>query len=343
MVYRIGVGLKAELVVLTHSRRNKLESLPLQRTFHLLVLGLILSLLGAAPSWAGGGQHYPNGAEDFVVGALPPPGVYLVNYLLLATKNRLVDNSGHSIGEFKADVEAEVARFIYVSPHKLLGANWGAHLFLPYYAANVQLGTSPGDPKSMIDSDVAGIGDIIFSPLILGWHFGPNFHLVAALDIFAPTGNYDKYRPATQILSRNDWTVEPVLAATYLWRGFDVDAKLMYDFSTKNDAYIGPASGGVQADLTPGQEFHVDWAVGYAPQNGLRFGVVGYNYWQITNDQINDRDVRDQKSRVGGIGAGVKYWPDRGRFSMTLKQYWEYGARNMATGPSTWLKVGFKF
>lgn len=314
-----------------------------RRIFRSIGIAVVFSVLTISQSWAGGGQHYPNGVEDFVVGALPPPGTYLVNYLVFAQKDRLVDNSGDRVPvEFSADVLVEVPRFIYVSPYTLFGANWGAHLFIPYYSADLEIGTSSATPKNIVDSDEAGIGDVIFSPLILGWHFSPNFHVVGVLDIWAPTGDYDNERPATQILSRNHWTFEPVLAVTYLWKGFDFSGKFMYDFNTTNDEFIDTTTGN-EVDLEPGQEFHFDWAIGYATKSGLRYGLVGYNYWQTTDDEVDGEDVDDARSRVGGIGVGVKYWPEQGPFSMTLKQYWEYGARNIATGPQTQFKISYAF
>lgn len=313
-----------------------------RRVFYILLVALSLSLFSVSQGLAGGGQSYPNGVEDFVVGILPPPGTYLVNYLVFAQKDQLKDNSGDTVPvEFSADVVVEVPRFIYVSPYKLFGANWGAHLFLTYYSADVEVGTSGSTPKNLVDSDNAGLGDIIFSPLVFGWHFGPNFHVVTALDIWAPTGDYDKYRPATQILSKNNWTIEPVLAVTYLWKGFDFSGKFMYDFNTTNDDYLD-ASGNV-VDLDSGQEFHFDWALGYGMKNGLRGGLVGYNYWQTTDDEIDGVTVKDELSRIGGIGIGFKYWPKQGPFSMTLKQYWEYGARNIATGQQTQFKIAYAF
>ncbi len=329
-----------------------MDSFLLRRVFRALLVILIvsgLSLTVTAESRAGGGQHYPNGAEDFVVGALPPPGTYLVNYLIFAQKNRLTDNSGNkALGpdgtatEFSADVVAVVPRFIYVSPFTLLGASWAAHLFLPFYSADLEVGTAGLGSKALVDSDEGGIGDIIFSPLVFGWHFGPNFHTVAAVDFYAPTGDYDMGRPATQVLSRNHWTIEPLVAVTYLWKGFDFSGKFMYDFNTTNDEYLIPGTTNV-VDLDPGQEFHFDWAIGYAAQDGLRGGLVGYNYWQTTDDEVDGVSVEDSRSRVGGIGLGLKYWPKQGPFSMTLKHYWEYSARNIPTGPQTQFKVSYAF
>ncbi len=320
---------------------GKASAHDLLRCFLLVLIAALLSLSTPARSWAGGGQHYPNGVEDFVVGALPPPGAYLVNYLLFIQKNELKDDSGDKVPvAFSADVVAEVPRFIYVSPYTLFGASWGAHIFLPMYSADVEVGTSDANPHNIVDSDEMGIGDIIFSPLILGWHFSPNFHMVFALDIWAPTGNYDKDRPATQILSKNLWTVEPVVAVTYLWKGFDFSGKFMYDFNSTNNDFV---VAGKTVDLDPGQEFHFDWALGYAAKNGLRGGLVGYNYWQTTDDEVDGDKVKDNLSRVGGIGVGIKYWPKQGPFSMTLKQYWEYAARNIATGPQTQFKISYAF
>lgn len=299
--------------------------------FRSCFIAAVLSLLFTSQSVAGGGQHYPNGVEDFMVGALPPPGIYLVNYMLYVRKDSLKDNSGNSVPvDFDAKVLAEVPRLIYVSPLKVLGANWAMHAFLPLYSADVTV-TAGGN--RLVDDKDAGMGDMIFSPLVLGWHFGPELHVVTALDIWAPTGTYNKNNPSTSILSKNHWTFEPVLAVSYLKEGFDVSAKLMYDFNTEND----------DTNTEPGQEFHMDWALGYSLKNGLTGGLVGYNYWQVTDDKVNGNKVSDERSEVGGIGFGLKYWPKQGPFSVTFKQYWEYNAKNMPTGPQTQIKMVYAF
>ena len=153
-----------------------------RRVLSTLCLTAVFSMLTAAQIWAGGGQHYPNGVEDFMVGALPPPGTYLVNYMLLVQKNSLRDNSGNSLPvDVNASVFAEVPRLIYVSPYKLFGASLAAHVFLPFYSADVTV--SAGGNRVVDDND-KGLGDIIFSPLIMGWHFSPELHAVFALNVW---------------------------------------------------------------------------------------------------------------------------------------------------------------
>ncbi len=316
----------------------------LKSVFRSLLVSAVFSMLIAAQGWAGGlpgsGGHYPNGAEDFMVGALPPPGTYLINYMILAQKNSL-SNKSLPPNDFNASVFAEVPRLIYVSPYSLFGASLAAHIFVPFYSADVTLKSPVPAPALNFDHNDKGLGDIIFSPLVFGWHFGPELHAVFALDMWAPTGNYDKTNAATQVLSKNHWTFEPVLAVSYLKEGFDASIKLMYDFNTENDNYLHPS--GVTGKLSPGQEFHFDWALGYSLKNGLTGGLVGYNYWQVTDDEFNGAKDLNQKSQVGGIGVGLKYWPKMGPFSMTVKQYWEYNAKNIPTGPQTQFKINYAF
>ena len=41
---------------------------------------------------AGGGQHYPNGVEAFLIGVAPPPGFYIKKYNYFYTADKLKDN-----------------------------------------------------------------------------------------------------------------------------------------------------------------------------------------------------------------------------------------------------------
>jgi hypothetical protein len=61
------------------------KSSPLTRLFHVMLCALWLYMGAALFSWPafateGGGGVYPNGAEDFMSGALPPPGTYFLDY-----------------------------------------------------------------------------------------------------------------------------------------------------------------------------------------------------------------------------------------------------------------------
>lgn len=85
---------------------------------------LFLVFMCCSLSFAGGGGVYPNGAEGFLVGAAPPPGVYGVSYTTYFHLPNLIDDDGHEIKAFdKGDVFGEILRFIWISDYKILGGN----------------------------------------------------------------------------------------------------------------------------------------------------------------------------------------------------------------------------
>ncbi|HWR90032.1 MAG TPA: transporter [Dissulfurispiraceae bacterium] len=271
-----------------------------------------------------GGGAYPNGAEDFMAGALPPPGTYFINYLTYYTADKfkgLKDPLGRDV-DFSVDVIANTFRFIHVTKYQILGANWGVQAFLPflYVDASFPFGSD----------DKFNIGDIIIDPILLGWHT-KNWHFGAGLDIYIPTGDFDKNDLANT--GRNYWTFEPVFLFTYLSDGgFEVSSKFMYDFNTEND----------DTNYQSGQEFHFDYTIGYKIKN-WSLGIGGYFYKQTTNDEIDGRKVEPDgfMGRVFAIGPQVKY--DYKNMAFTLKYQKELDVKNRPEGDKFWFKFMYAF
>lgn len=300
----------------------------LSKLFIMVVAATVLlspgALLGTASATEGGGGAYPNGAEDFMTGALPPPGTYFKNYLTYYTASDFKDGNGNDlIPDFDLKVTADVLRFIHVTNCKILGANWAVHAFIPLTYQDVKSG---GD-----SDDRFGLGDIIVNPIILGWHT-KNFHVTAGLDIYIPVGTYDEDRLAN--LGRNYWTFEPVLAMTYLNdSGFEVSAKLMYDFNTEND----------DTNYESGQEFHTDLTIGYHINKSWAVGIGGYYYDQTTDDEQDGVKVGSDgfEGRVFSIGPVAQY--SYRNMSFTLKWQSEFEARNKPEGDKFWFNLVYAF
>jgi hypothetical protein len=291
-----------------------------------ILTGLFLCgvLLLGTQAWAteGGGGAYPNGAEDFMSGAAPPPGTYFINYFEYYAAPGFKDNNGNNqLPKFDLDVYANVFRFIHMTKETFLGGNWGMHIFLPLVHQGVEV---PGG----VSSNWNGVGDIIVDPFILSWHW-KNFHVTSGLDIYIPTGNYDSTRIANT--GRNYWTFEPVVAGTFITdSGFQVSAKLMYDFNTLN----------TDTDYRSGQEFHLDYLVGQKAW-GVDFGVGGYYYQQTTDDTKRGFTVPDNKGMTVAVGPVVKY--DYKNMSFTLKYYFELESFNRPQGNNLWAKFMYAF
>jgi hypothetical protein len=286
--------------------------------------------MGAAlfswPAFAteGGGGVYPNGAEDFMSGALPPPGTYFLDYANFYTASSFRGHGGSDlVPEFDLTAMVNAFRLVRVTRQEILGASWAMHVFVPLARVDVD--------ATMGEDDGSGLGDVIVDPFILGWHYR-NLHVVTGLDISVPLGRYDEDRLANT--GRNCWTFEPAAAVTYVWdSGFELSGKFMYDINLENP----------DTDYRSGQEFHCDYTVGYHVDDNLAVGLGGYWYYQTTNDELRGDKVGSDgfKGRVTALGPQVAY-----RFrNMSLAVKWqkEFEARNRPEGNSFWGKFMYAF
>lgn len=292
---------------------------------------LISVLFAAGTSFAGGGQHYPNGAEGVFAGMLPPPGIYAFSYTLYYTADQFNDDNGDEyttapFADFDATIIVEAPRVVYMSKFEVLGGTLGAHTLIPIYIDT--------DLESL-GFDDSGLGDIFVGPVI-AWH-KPPYHYAVGLDVVFPTGDFDAGNPASA--GGNFWTIEPIFAFTYLLESnWCLSFKAMYDFNTKNDEYVVPGPDPTVVERDPGDEFHVDYSVDYGIADKWRVGVSGYFYKQVTDDEIDGTEIEDDLGQVLAIGPTVVYQPNPG-FSVTFKAQIETLVENRPQGTSYWLKV----
>jgi hypothetical protein len=290
----------------------------------LCFLSLVVLANGNAYATEFGGGAYPNGAEDFMSGAVPPPGYYFINYLNYYSADEFKDGNGDElIPDFELSATANVFRFLYVTKQQIFGGYWGVHMFIPLVNLEVTL-------PPLGEQGRAGLGDIIVDPFILSWHF-KNWHLATGVDIYMPTGRYDEEEFAN--IGRNYWTFEPIFAVTYLSDGgFEVSSKFMYDFNTKNS----------DTDYLSGQEFHFDYTLGYKISN-WRVGLGGYYYTQVTNDEIDGEKAGEDgfKGQVFALGPQVQY--QHKNMFFTAKYQIETEVENKPEGEKFWFKFIYAF
>ncbi|QZP31461.1 transporter [Pseudomonas sp. DR48] len=296
-----------------------------KRANHLCRAGL--SLLAAASAGVqateGGGSSYPMGAENYMSGAMPPPGLYSQFYVGHYEADSLRGNHGEKVPvDFRVRANSVAPRLIWVTEQQVLGGSLAFHAIVPLVDLKVELN---GQSQSK-----QGLGDIIFGPA-LGYHYSDKLHSIFALDFIAPSGEYNRGDLAN--IGRNYWVVEPVAAVSYVDpNGLNVDAKIMYDFNQRNNA----------TDYLSGSELHADYAVGWGLGNGWVVGVGGYVDYQTTDDRQNGETVKDNKGRAIAIGPSVKYTSDKGWF-LTAKWEQETQVRNRAEGNAYWMKLTVPF
>ena len=119
-----------------------------------VVLVLMVFICCTPAVWAGGSGAYPNGSEDFMAGAVPPPGTYLLFYSNYYSANHYKDDHGDNyragpLADIDINVWANVIRVLHVTDFKILGANYAVQTLIPYLN---------------MDFDFSTIGSTMMSP-----------------------------------------------------------------------------------------------------------------------------------------------------------------------------------
>lgn len=271
-----------------------------------------------------GGDQYPNGAENWYAGAVPPPGNYFLNYFGNYT-GTLRDGSGNKIvapngKDISVNATFDALRFIKVTDTQLLGANYGWAAILPIVDLSINAAGSK-DGRT-------GIGDATITPIILSWH-SPEWHYAFGLDINLPTGAYNKNDHPGKNIGANYYSLEPVFGATYLGKdGWEVSGKFMYNWKTKNK----------DTDYQSGDEFHMDYLVGkhIGPWS---VGVSGYYLKQTTDDKLAGTKVGADGNRgqVFAIGPSLKY-ETAAKSHLIFQWQRESNVENRFQGDKLWFK-----
>ncbi|RJG01032.1 SphA family protein [Noviherbaspirillum sedimenti] len=285
----------------------------------ILSFGIACAVEGHAAE--GGSTVYPLGVENFVAGALPPPGYYGMLFGQHYRATTLKDKDGNTVPvpfELTADVVAP--RLIHVTDQTVAGGNLAFHAIFPVVHLDVRVG-----PRRQTRS---GLGDIT-TGFSIGWHHTPKLHSLAGVDVFVPTGRYKKDDLAN--IGRNYWAAEPLYVVSYIDpNGFNADIKLGYIFNRTN----------TDTDYRSGQEFHFDYALGWGFANNWTAGVGGYVYQQTTSDRQGSNDLAGSKGRAFSIGPSIKYDSGKGWF-VTAKWQKEMAVRNRPEGSAFWVKAAF--
>jgi hypothetical protein len=289
-----------------------------------LFLGLLSSI-----AWAKeGSDQYPNGAENWFAGFLPPAGNYYINYFGYYG-GELKNGEGQKVlmnGKTPSvNATFDALRYVRVTPLRVLGANYGMEVIMPVVYQSVDMNGT---------ASKTSIGDLIVNPMIFGWH-RPTWHAIGSMDVMLPTGFYDK-NDARVSVGANYYGFDPLFSVSVMPKsGWETSIKLMYDLKTTNQA----------TNYHSGQEFHTDFAVG-KHLGGWMLGATGYALVQTTNDTVNGVTApgvpglwdSGRRGQVVSIGPSVGYNNSRHVMFAADWQH-ETEVRNRFGGDKFWFKM----
>ncbi len=304
----------------------------------ILVVVILITILTAplAPmspyaAWAGegGSSTYTPGTNAWSMGVMPPPGLYF-RYIFVFYEGRAdaVVESGEIQLNARIRLMGNLLLPIVVTPFKIFGANWGVLVRLPLMTPDLKarLGTTLGGAE--IRDSRTGFGDIALAPLVLGWHRG-NFHwMLVVPTIYFPTGEYSLSNSVNP--GKNRYGLQYAANFTYLNNdlGLEIGLHLGYNINFENPAtrYIS------------GDEFHLDYLIGYHTRFGLALGVAGFYLQQTTGDSGPGAVLGPNLGSTVGLGPTLQYkfklWGTP--CNVRVKYYRELATQNRWEGDYVW-------
>ncbi len=282
----------------------KKSSLALACTCAVLAASVLVSPTALAVN-----GHYVPGIEGMGGPSLPPPGNYYRGYLVHYDIDKLTTDKGKSVpGSNKGKVTALAHRFIRVTEKKFLGADYAFEAIVPMQHTSLDFKVAG------VNSSKSGVGDIFLGPVILGWH-GQQWDSVFAAGMWFDTGSTSK--PASPGLGYKSLMF--TLGGTYY-----LDAPKSWSLSALSRYEIN----GNKKGLDQGDSFLVEWAAGKRLDNGIELGVIGYDGWQLENNQTQSK-AKIEKHAVG-VETGY-FWGNLG-FGMKAAYLNEYKTKNSTEG-----------
>lgn len=269
------------------------------------------------------GSHYPIGAEGLKGADLPPPGFYVrdYNYFYYADK---VDSLPVDMNLF---VYCQAVKTVYLSNYKVLGANWGMDMIVPFMYKNIT-----GDLGS---AGQFNLGDIYACPLLLSWHV-KQFDFSFAYGIWAPSGNFDASTPLRMLDSPGNGYWSHMITAGAVWYP---DEKKTWALSLLNRYEISTEQDHTQ--ITPGNMYSLEWGLSKSVAEGVDVGLVGY--WQQETTQDDGKGAATALSSVVGVGPEVSVlWEKIGLIS-SLRYVYEADSKDRPQGHAVVLTLTKRF
>jgi hypothetical protein len=299
----------------------------------LAIQALVLVIAFPALADEGATGLYAPGNFGFGAGVTPDAGLYLsTGFVHYQGDIRIFIDGGKIIAD--ADVRPYAIPFaaLWVPHTKILGGNLGLSV-----ASAEKHAWAHGVVRGLINAEETvkgwGLGDTT-ARAQLGWNSG-DWSNTLYLTTWFPTGRYQRgFNPNTgkNIYGMNlGWGVTYTEPRTQL----EFNSAVAVTFSAKNPA----------TDYKNGDDFNWDWAVGQKFKNGLKLGVGGYAYQQLTGDSGAGARLGPFKGSVIGIGPHVVYHTVLMRRAVlfNLRNYQEFDAKNRFEGNFTTFSTTVKF
>jgi hypothetical protein len=275
------------------------------KTLVKMVLALVLS---ATPAHAQLNGENLLGDMGVKSGSQPAPGFYVGNVFYRYQTDTLKGPDGKPIApaptaHASQTINAAVPMAIYITKKKVLGANFGMMVVMPFANGSLE---APGFHIS--EKASTGPSDLYVMPAQLGWHTR-RLDATTGFAFFAPTGRYTG--GASDNLGKGMWSYE-VSAGSTLYldqaRSISVAGTAYWETHSKKDGDVTIQTATIR-DVKVGQLVTVEGGVGKSFLHGAAsVGMAYYAQWKVTRDKfvVSSAELTvPDKHRVFGVGPDV--------------------------------------
>jgi hypothetical protein len=274
-------------------------------------MAILAALFFVAPAWAQLSGENLTGDMGVKSATQPEPGLYVSSIYYRYRTDTLKGPNGRSMdldtsGDANQTIHAAMPLFYYVTPKKVLGANFGMMAVLPFASGSLE---APG--LGISDEASKGMSDLYVMPLQLGWHFD-RVDAVAGVGLFAPTGRYSA--GASDNLGKGMWSYEVSGGGTFYLdrqRSFSVSTTAFWETHGKKEGAVQVENISIN-NVKVGQLLTLEGGVGKSFLHGAAsIGMAYYAQWKLTPDQFElspgtlPLNTIPDKHRVFGVGPEV--------------------------------------
>lgn len=270
-------------------------------------------------------------------GTQGPPGLSVVVPVYWYDGTKLKNKRGNVIADkLNLNMFVTGAGLAWVTPLKILGANLGGTLLVPFASNRLE------STVTTVSSNFA-FSDIYVQPVQLGWHI-KQADFVAGYALYIPSGRYKLGGSNNSGLGQ--WVNEFSAGSTVFF-----DKKKMFHFSAL--AFYAFNSKKKDSDIRTGNNLTIEGGVGktwYAGKKTtgiptiINAGIIYYMQYKTTTDKIpisSGLVLDPAKDRIYGLGAEGNIFIPKIRSIIGIRGVGEMGARNRIQGFTGMITLGY--
>ena len=213
--------------------------------------------------------HYIGGATGLENGTTAPPGFYGTFFPFVERVDELKGAHEAAIAKPDIAVVANMVAYAVTTQKKILGADYGLSVIFPVVNTRLTVNVFNASEAS------AGISDIYFAPLVLGWEKG-NANYVVNYGFYAPTGHFD---PSLSLNPGLGYWEQQIQAGATFWIGkpklWNTSLLTTWEISQTNNS----------VDIKPGPMFTGEYCAHLSHRSDkyqMNAGVAGYGYKKLS-------------------------------------------------------------